>query len=44
LPEGAGAGPLSPGDPVSPTFELRTLAAFELEAKFKKEGNSAVKF
>lgn len=44
LPEGVGSIPLAPGDPVSPNFELRTLAGFELEAKFKRNGNSAVKF
>ncbi len=44
VPGGGGSSPLGPGDPVSPVFELRTLASFELEAKFKKEGNSAVKF
>ncbi|MFZ1702001.1 MAG: hypothetical protein WBO10_14010 [Pyrinomonadaceae bacterium] len=37
-------GPLGPGDLVSPEFELRTLAAFELEARFKRMGNDAVKF
>jgi len=30
--------------PVPPVFELRTLAAFQLEATFRKKGNSAVKF
>ena len=44
LPAGSSGAPLGPGDPVSPSFELRTLAGFELEAKFKKQGNNAVKF
>lgn len=36
--------PLGPGVEVSPTFTLQTLAAFELQATFSKQGNSAVKF
>ena len=44
LPDSGASSPLGPGDPVSPTFELKTLAGFELEASFKKQGNSAVKF
>ncbi|MEQ1605899.1 MAG: hypothetical protein ABL999_13630 [Pyrinomonadaceae bacterium] len=36
--------PLAPGTPVAPEFTLVTLAAFELQATFRKMGNSGLYF